>query len=73
VGWPAAKLPFHQAIDARSRHIFRESATIADAYQHVFAALWESRQTLGKLKTPRDTWRDVPEKRGVAPYRVHPQ
>jgi hypothetical protein len=56
----------------QSRDIFRESATISDAYQHVIAVLWESRQTSGKLKIPRHTWRDVPGKRGVAPCRVHP-
>jgi hypothetical protein len=70
------KPPFHQAIDAKARHIFRESAAIADAYQHVFAVLWESRQTVGKLKIPRHTchtWRDVPGKTGVAPCRDHPQ
>jgi hypothetical protein len=73
VGWPTAKPPFHQAIDANARHIFRESVTIADAYQHAIAVLRESRQTSGKLKIPRHTWRDVPGKTGVAPCRDHPQ
>jgi hypothetical protein len=40
---------------------------------NIFAVLWESRQTLGKSRIPRHTWRDVPGKRGVAPCRVHPQ